>query len=234
MKRLLLLLSLFTATTLVSCSDDPVTPEDPNKGRRSVVNVFYAHPDESILINAATNDSVFVDSLSYGMHQSGLGQVGEEIRIKFQGLSGSQIGETNPIRVNDSSSAWAIYTGSGTVDEFFAVSQHMPTVTGNFAGVRFINASSNAPALRFRQDIAAGPAITTTSIGFKQSTGDFALVPIAADSIVAINDQNARVQSVDLTLSRLQAGKLYTVIAYGNATSSTVPLVTAIFLEPGQ
>lgn len=234
MKRLLLLLSLITATTLVSCSDDPVTPEDPNKNRRSTINAFYAHPDETLLINAATNDSVFADSLSYGILKSGLGQVGDEIRIKFEGLSGSDIGETNPVRVNDSSSVWAIYTGAGTSDEFFAVSQQMPTVTGNFAGVRFIHASSNAPGLRFKQDAAAGPFITTSAIGYKQSTADFALVPIAADSIVAINDQNARMESVDLTQSRLQAGKLYTVIAYGNATSSSVPLTTVIFLEPGQ
>lgn len=239
MKKLLLLLSLFISTALVSCGDDPVAV-DPNAGRRATFSAFYAHPDVPVAaLDVSVSDSISIKGLGYGQFASGLAPVGSNKKIRFQGLSGTELATTNETNIDTGRSTWGVYTGLGTAaeDEAFAISTpNGPAIGANLAGVRFIHASKNAGKVKVYLNVAAGPTMTNL-VDYRGSNDAFTQIGVNTTALVVANEAGTTLTTLDLSgLASLVAGKRYTAILYGNAASgaTTNTLTMAIKMEPGQ
>jgi hypothetical protein len=234
MKKLLLLLVLTLSTTLASCGDDPVAV-DPNAGRRATINAFYAHPDQTLPVYVKVGDSVSISALEYGQFASGLAPIGDR-KVTFQGQSGTELTSTgSDVKIDTGRSAWVIYSGIGTDDEVIAVSTPLTPVTG-FAGVRFINASKNAPKVKVHLDAAAGSAMTADFIEYGKSNNAFTTVNTNTTALVMVKEDGTAIYTLPLAgVAALLPGRLYTVVMYGNASGSgTNALTAAIKMEPLQ
>jgi hypothetical protein len=238
MKRLLLLLALFASTSILSaCADDPAAPEDPNKGLRSTISAFYAHPDLTLPIYLKIDDSISISALSYGQYANGLAPAGTK-KVIFQGQSGTELTSKEGVTINASRSVWAVYSGIGTDDETITISDTIgPAIPAPLAGIRFIHASKNASKTRVVLDVAQGSELTNGAVEYGRSNAVFKPVNVNTTALLMIDESGRTLVNYPLTgVAALEPGKKYTLIMYGNAAqNATSNQITArLIMEPNQ
>lgn len=205
--------------------------------KRAPIGVFYAQPDLTLPVFVNVRDSVLVSGLVYGQYATALAPVGER-RIVFQATSGTELAASDIVQIDSASSLLAIYSGIGVDDEVIAVSTPRGTApAAPLVGVRFIHASKNAPSVRLHLEAAAGPTLTQTPVSYGTSNNAFTVISANTTALVVVDDAGTTLLTLPLTgADALTAGKLYTVVMYGNASENATAnrLTARILLDPGQ
>jgi hypothetical protein len=201
------------------------------------IGAFYAHPDLTIPISLKVRDSIVIKDQVYGEFRTGDAPIGERTFI-FQNKSGVELASSEKVVVDSANSLVAIYTGLGIEDEVIMVNTpHGSALAPNFAGLRVINASKNAPKVKVMLDAAQGPTLTPTAIEFGTSNGNYAPISINTGALVLVNDDGIELLTLMLNGGgELQTGKLYTLIVYGNAKPDAAAhrLTVSLVQDPGQ
>ncbi len=205
--------------------------------KRTTIGAFYAQPDLTLPIFLKVKDEVLISGLQYGQYASADAPVGERTII-FQTTSGVELASSQKLDVDSANSLIAIYSGLGTEDELIVVNTPRGTAPSSpLAGVRFIHASKNAPKVKVILDVAQGPAMTPNFVEYGTSNGAFTQINLNTSALVIVDEAGATLATLTLNgPSALKAGKLYTVVMYGNATPGAPAnaLTATIILDPGQ
>jgi hypothetical protein len=205
--------------------------------RRTTIGAFYAQPDLTLPVFLKVKDDVLVSGLQYGQYETADAPIGERT-IVFQTTSGVELASSQKLDVDSAHSLIAIYSGLGTGNEVIAINTPRGTAPASpLAGVRFIHASKNAPKVKVTLDVAQGPAMTPNFIEYGTSNDAFTQINLNTSALVIVDEEGATLFTLPLSgATALQAGKLYTVVMYGNATPDAPAnrLSARIILDPGQ